>query len=263
MNKRCATWSLLAMMLCLAVMLIGPLQTAKAAGDQPLIYDEAGLLSPEDKEELTIMAKEYGAKRDTDIIIYTTNNPEGQDVQIMTEDFYDEKAPGYDHPLGNAVILTLDFYHRETYLAGFYKAKEYLDDQRLDKIRNKITPDLSDGEYRFAFEKYIKTVYKYMGYKPGVNPDNILFNIWFQLGGAAVIGIIVVAIMASRSGGRVTVSGRTYEDKSTSGVLEHQDAYIRTTTTRRKIEKNTSSGSGGGGGTTSGGHSHSGSRGSF
>ncbi|GIP28579.1 UPF0603 protein YdjH [Paenibacillus sp. J23TS9] len=262
MKRHRALWSLLTILIIFAAYLVFPFQMAHAANDNQLIYDEAGLLSQEDKSELNAMAHEYGAKRETDIIIFTSNNPEGMDVQEMTEDFYDEQAPGYDKAHGNAVILTLDLYHRDTYLAGFYKAKQYLDDGRLDKIREKITPDLTDGDYKLAFEKYIKTTYKYMGYKPGVNPDNIFFNIWFQLGGAAVIGGIVVGIMAYRSGGRVTVSGRTYEDASTSGVLDHQDRYIRTTTTKRKIEKNTGSGSGGGG-TTKGGHSHSGSRGSF
>ncbi|MNE72309.1 hypothetical protein D3C80_1682370 [compost metagenome] len=104
-----------------------------------------------------------------------------------------------------------------------------------------------------------------MGFEPGVNPDNILFNIWFQLGGALAIGGIVVGMMAYRSGGRVTVNRRTYEDASTSGIVDHQDRYIRTTVTKTKIEKSSGGGSGGGGGggVTSGGHSHSGSRGKF
>nr|WP_280521273.1 TPM domain-containing protein [Paenibacillus mangrovi] len=254
--------AVLALLVMFAVNLVLPAQVVNAADDKQLIFDNAHLLSQEEYRELNAMANEYGAKRETDIMILTSTNPEGADVQKMTENFYDEQAPGYDKPHGNAVILTLDMYHRETYLAGFYKGEQYLDDGRLNKIRNKITPDLSNGDYKLAFEQYIKTTYKYMGFKPGVNPDNIMFNIWFQLGGAAVIGVIVVGIMAYRSGGRVTVNGWTYEDTSTSGILDHQDRYIRTTTTRRKIEKNTSSGSGGGG-TTSGGHSHSGSRGSF
>lgn len=262
MKRHRAVWSLLTILMIFTAYLVTPFQMANAADDKQLIYDEANLLSQEEYNELNAMANEYGAKRETDFIILTSNNPEGMDVQEMTEDFYDEQAPGYDKAHGNAVILTLDLYHRDTYLAGFYKAEKYLDDARLGKIRSKITPELSDGDYRLAFEKYIKTTYKYMGYKPGVNPDNIFFNIWFQLGGAAVIAGIIVGIMAFRSGGRVTVSGRTYEDSGTSGILDHQDRYIRTTTTKRKIEKNTGSGSGGGG-TTKGGHSHSGSRGSF
>ncbi|WP_282938958.1 TPM domain-containing protein [Paenibacillus sp. RC67] len=237
---------------------------AAAMEEKTLIYDDAKLLTPEQYQELNTMANQYGAKRETDIIIITSNNDQNVDVQKMTENFYDEHGPGYDKSHGNAVILTLDMRNRDVYLAGFYKAEQVLGDGRLDKIRGKITSDLSSGDYKQAFETYIKISYKYMGFKPGVNPDNVLFNIWFQLGGALAIGGIAVGIMAYRSGGRVTVNRQTYEDASSSGILDRQDQYIRTTVTKHKIEKSSGRSSGGGGGGISGGgHSHSGSRGKF
>lgn len=257
-------YMILTLLSFMSMLFIAPIQMEAAVEMKTLIHDEANLLSQEQYDELNELANEYGAKRETDFIIITTNNPDKIDVVDMTEDFYDDNAPGYDKPHGNAVILTLDMKSRDVYLAGFYKAEDYLDSGRLDKIRNKITPDLTDGYYADAFEVYIKTAYKYMGFRPGVNPDNILFNIWFQLGGAVVVGVIVVSVMAYRSGGRVTVNRQTYEDASTSGILEHQDRYIRTTVTKTKIEKsNSGGGGGGGGGFTGGGHSHSGSRGKF
>jgi len=250
----------LAALFLLLVYLVAPYQVmAATVGDKKLIYDDAKLLTPQEYDEVNAMANEYGAKRETDFIILTTKNPDNIDVQKMTEDFYDGL---YGKARANAAILALDMRNRDVYLAGFYKAEDYLDGGRLDKIRNKITPDLSDGDYKLAFETYIKTSYKYMGFKPGVNPDNILFNIWVQLGGALAIGGIVVGMMAYRSGGRVTVNSRTYEDASTSGIVDRQDQYIRTTVTKRKIEKSSGSSSGGGG-ITGGGHSHSGSRGKF
>lgn len=235
-----------------------------------LIYDEAGLLTQAQVDSLNVMANEYGAKRETDIIIYTTLNRENIDVEVLTEDFYDEHAPGYDQEYGNAVILTLDLHNRKMYLAGFYKAEEYLDDSRLDQIRSKITSDISRGDYELGFEKYIKTAYKYMGFRPGVNPENILFNIWFQLAVSVGLGGVIVGIMTYRSGGRITVNRQTYEDASTSGIIDRKDRYLRTTVTKRKIERNNNNNGpggggfgGGGGGMTKGGHSHSGSRGSF
>ncbi|WP_084403179.1 TPM domain-containing protein [Paenibacillus antarcticus] len=261
MKKR----NILAILFFIAVYLAVPMEMSLASAElKTLIYDEAGLLNKEEYNELNVMANEYSAKRETDIIILTSTNDDNIDVMKMTEDFYDEKAPGYDKPNGNTVILTMDMRNRDFYLAGFYKGKEYLDEGRLNKINDKITPDLANGDYRLAFQKYIQTAYKYMGFRPGVNPDNILFNGWFQLAVSLGIGGIIVGTMAYRSGGRVTVNRQTYEDASTSGILERQDTYMRTTTTKRKIEKNNSGGSGGGGGgTTGGGHSHSGSRGSF
>ncbi|MGE5703742.1 MAG: TPM domain-containing protein [Clostridia bacterium] len=253
---------IIAILCFFAVIFAFPWNEVTAAGLKQLVYDEAGLLTQEEVDELNTMANQIGAGRETDIIIVTSPNTENVDVMKMTQDFYDEHAPGYDKPHGNAVILALDMKNREVYLAGFYKAKTYLDDQRLEQIREKISPDLTSGNYLNAFQTYIETVDNYMGFRPGVNPDNLFFNGWFQMAVSLLIGGIIVGMMVIRSGGRVTVNERTYEDAGTSGVLDSRDQYLHTTVTKQKIEKNNSSGSGGGG-TTSGGHSHSGSRGSF
>lgn len=270
MKKNRVILTTLLLLACILVIvpldLAGAAESSPASTDKQLIYDEAGLLTQEQVDRLNAMANEYGAERNTDIIIYTTLNEEGIDVEILTEDFYDEHAPGYDKPHGNAVILTLDMDNRQIDLAGFYKAEEYLDNSRLTHIRGKITPDVTNGDYELAFEKYILTAHEYMGYRPGVNPESILFNIWFQLAVSLGIGAVVVGIMTYRSGGRVTVNRQTYEDASTSGILDRQDRYLRTTVTKRKIERNNNNGGpggGGGGGISKGGHSHSGSRGSF
>lgn len=228
-----------------------------------LIYDEAELLSSVEKAELNTLANKYSADRETDFIVFTTNNTDNMDVLKLTQDFYDDRAPGYDKAHGNAAILTIDMRNRDLYLAGFYKGETYLDYGRLDKIRDKISPSLTSGEYASAIETYIRTAHRYMGFEPGVNPDNILFNGWFQLAAAIVIGGLVVWWMAHNSGGRVTVQRKTYEDAQTSGMLAHRDQFIRTTVTKVKIQKPSGSSGGGGGGRTGGGHSHSGSRGSF
>lgn len=235
--------------------------TPAPTGSKKLIYDQADLLTPQEEQSLTQLARQYAPEHQTDFIIYTSNNPEGRDVQLMTEDLYDRKAFGYNQPFGNAVILTMDMYNREVYLAGFGTAEHTLNNSRLDKVRSKITPELAAGNYEAAFAKYIQLSNEYMNYKLGTTPDNLLFKLWFQLLIAAAIGGIIVWIMAARSGGVVTVDRSTYEDSSVSGVLDSYDNYTHTTVTKHKIEK--SSSSGGGGGTSSGGHSHSGSRGSF
>lgn len=241
--------------------------TVFASNSKQKIYDLAGLLNSQEIQKLEDMSNKYGAKRETDIVILTINDTKGKDVVKYMEDFYDEKALGYDKPHGNCAILTIDMQHREVYLAGFYLAKERLDDSRLELIRNKITSDLSDKNYYKAFESFIKTSYKYMGVKPGTDPDNILFSLWFQIIVSLVAAVIVVSVMANNSDGKVTVNEGTYEDFKTSKIVGRRDDYIRTSITKVKKpssnNENSSSSSSSGDGVSDGGHSHSGSRGSF
>lgn len=242
--------------------------TAADSPSKQRIYDDAGLLSKSEVKELEALAEKHGAKRDTDFIILTTNNEENKDVKDFMQDFYDEQAPGYDKPHGNTAILALDMKKGDVYVAGFYKAKKYLDNHRATLVREKVTPDLSNENYYEAFQSFIKTSSKYMGIRPGVDPDNILLNLWFQIIASLAIAGAVVGIMAFNTGGRVTVNAATYQDNENTRVNHRRDQYIRTSTSKRRKPSNKSSGGGfsgggGGGGVTRGGHSHSGSRGKF
>ncbi|KHO38571.1 hypothetical protein OR62_09795 [Clostridium tetani] len=238
-----------------------------ASGTNQKIYDFAELLTLEEKKEFEEIASKYSEKREIDIIILTTNNTKDKDIVKYMKDFYNEKALGYDKPHGNCAILTIDVQHRGVYLAGFYKGEEYLDNSRCDLIRKKITPDLLKKNYYDAFKYFIETSYKYMGIKPGVNPDNILFELWFQITTSIVVGAVTVGIMAYNLGGRVTVTQSTYLDANNSGIIQKRDDYIRTLITKKRKSKTKNESSirseGGDGGISSGGHSHSGSRGSF
>jgi len=240
---------------------------AAGAAAGPLVYDHADLLTAEQEAELAAKAAELGAERQTDFIIITLNETGGKDIVDYVADFYDETAPGYDGPHGNAAILAIDLEQRDVFLAGFKHAEVRLSDARLDNIRTKITPYLSAGRFYDAFDQYLELAHKYMGFRPGVNPDSIFFKTGFQLAVSVGLAAVVVGMMAYRSGGRVTINARTYLDAGRSRVVSKSDVFINKTVTRTKIERNQSGGGGGsfggGGGVTRGGHSFSGSRGKF
>ncbi|CEG28750.1 TPM domain-containing protein [Bacillus sp. B-jedd] len=255
------------------------------------IYDYAELLTKDEAAELQQIASEHGIESETAFIIVTLDDSNGKDIVQYVQDFYDEHGPGYDQPHGNTAILAIDMSERDVYLAGFKKAEEYLDDSRLDLIREEITPDLSDGQYFDAFSTFINSAYEYMGIEPDVGDDsyadyglvgspqtddfyefagppseNLFFLWWFQLIVALILAGVIVTIMAYGAGGRVTVNAQTYMDRSRSKVVNQYDNFVRQTVTKQRKPSNDAnkfSGGGGGGGVTMGGHSHSGSRGKF
>ncbi|HEY4601497.1 MAG TPA: TPM domain-containing protein [Cerasibacillus sp.] len=225
------------------------------------IYDDAKLLSAEEIAELESIANEYGEKRDTNLIILTTNDSDGKGFKKYTQDFYDEHLDG-----PNAAILTIDMGDREVYIAGFYKGEDYLDFDRIDLILDKVQPKLSDGDHYGAMDSFLSTAHKYLGIKPGIDPDFILFKLEAQVVIALGLAGAIVGLMLYNSGGKVTTTARTYMDGHRSRILNKRDVYLRKTVTKRRKPKNNSGGGGstrGGGGVTSGGHSHSGGSRSF
>lgn len=242
------------------------------------IFDDANLLTEEEINQLEEFAEKASIKRETDFLILTINIKDGSNLTKYMEDFYDNNGPGFDQKHGNTAILGIDMENRDVELMGFYKAKEYLDNNRFNQIRQKITPHLSAGDYYKAFKLFIETSDQYMETLPIVDsqpqpgtshkldPDHVLFKLWFQIVISIAAAMLIVGAMAYNSDGKVTVNHKTYQNVETSKILERRDRYIRTTTTRRRRPQSNSGGGGsggGGGGRTSGGHSYSGSRGKF
>ncbi|MGE6260093.1 TPM domain-containing protein [Heyndrickxia sporothermodurans] len=274
----------------LLLMPFGTLAKAQAFDRHKYIYDYAGLLKDKEVKKLQSLSSKLGKERDTAFIVITVDGTDGKELEQYVEDFYDDNDPGYNQPDGNAVFLAIDMEERDVHLAGYGKAEDYLDDGRLDSIREEITPVLSDGNYFQAFSDYMTLSHEYMGEEPsgsseeytdhdldtgheeyvgdetGGDQENIFFQWWFQLIASLFVAGIVVAIMAFQSGGRVTVNAQTYINNNQSKVISRYDRFVRKTVTKQLKPKNDSNNSGhshGGGGTSSGGQSHSGSSGKF
>ena len=237
-----------------------------AGAQEQRIYDDANLLTAEQVKALETQAEEYFNEWQTDFIIITTEDADDLDIMVYMQNFTDELAEQFNRPEDNMTVFAIDMKSRDFYLSGFGLGKEYLDSGRLDMINQRVTPYLSDGNYYKAFETFFEKSDEYLGVRPGVNPESIFLNTFFQLAVAAGLGGIIVFFMAYNSGGRVTVTSGTYMDQNNSKIVQQRDNYVRKTVTKRKKPSNNNSGGGGfggGGGMSGGGRSHSGSRGSF
>lgn len=255
----------------LAVSAANSITAYAAPGDQK-IYDNYGLFTDEEAAALEESCIQYGEEGKVDIVIVTEDGLNGKTRKKYMEDFYDEKGFGYESEFGSSVILliNMDSGDRGVEIQGYGDAEYYVNDDRIEHILDGIVPMLSRGKYYKAMLKFTEETAYYMNQtdfgKYYFDPDSIIFfNIFFQLGAAAVIGGVAVGIMAFNSGGRVTVNNYTYLDEQNSGVVAHLDDFIRTTTTRVRKPSNNSGGgrSSGGGGISAGGHSHSGGGRSF
>lgn len=287
---------LLLITVILALFLSVPAVYIKASSDaesNQRIYDNAGLLSTSEYEELEKMCMEYGEDAGIEIFILTHNDPDSVYPEAYIENFEDTL------PIGDRVHFLYDVYRNEIFIEGYGLAETYIHSKRIDQIFDEMVDDLRAGEYYDAFETYITMSASYMKDDSELNEDHnysyetppdrdydyetdaydydryyddprtteaedILENLWFQLAAALVIGAVTVGIMAYHSGGKMTVHGNDYLERSRSGLIGRRDNYIRTRITRvRRPQQSSSSGRGGfnaggfRGGISGGGRSHS------
>jgi len=231
--------------------------TAVFAQTDQHIYDNAGLLSEGEIRELEAIAAEHSQKHGADFLFLTTTTTGGQPITTYMGDFFDTWA--VENNQENAVLLTIDIGSREVYLAGFGTAETSLDNQRVDMVLDRIMPYMRVGDYGGAFRETVTTSSRYMEYRPGVNPENIFFQTWFQAAVSLLLGGVIVGSMIFNAGGRVTTTPRTYVDSNNTRIRSRHDQFRNKTVSRRRVPKSNGGGGGfGGGGMTGGGRSFSG-----
>lgn len=231
--------------------------TAFAATDQH-IYDNAKLLSEPEIAELEAVAAVYSQEQDVDFLFLTSADENMPYITEYMGDFFEEWSVKNNQK--DVVLLTMNIATRDVYLAGFGTAELALDNQRVDLVLDRIVPEMQAGEYAAAFSETVTTSSRYMEFRPGVNPENIFFKTWFQLGVAFLLAGGVVSYMLYNSAGRVTTNASTYFDGNNTRVTATVDQFRNKTVSRRQVPKKSSGGGGGfgGGGTTGGGTSFSG-----
>ena len=255
------------------------------------VYDEEQLLTEEEMIKLENLCKTKGEEAKVSILLLTKPLSSYEAEKTYMEEVFDTL---YDAGtiLADTAMLLINMEIRDVYIQGYGQCEFYLNNDRIEYILDDIIPYLSDGDYYDAMELFIEEVVYYMGESQGVDfdyeygedygeswdgpsnyyPDSeamspsmklkqipwiILILISFAIGG------IAVAIMASSSGGKMTVNSHSYFDEANSRLTVKRDDYVRTNVTkRRKPQETTRSGgsgrSSGGGGISTGGHSHSG-----
>ncbi len=269
---------------------ISSVTLAYAAENGKRVYDEAGLLTADEYEELEAMCLEYEEEAKAEIFILTHNDSKAVYPERYIENFEDAQ------PAADRVYFLYDVYRGEIFIEGYGTAETYVHSKRIDKIFDRMEGDLRAGNYYDAFATYISMATSYMNDDSEINTDHdysystssdpnysndydydsyyrdgsskqvkdYLTNPWIQLAAALIIGGVAVGIMAYHSGGRMTVRGNDYLDQSHSGLIGRRDIYLRTTITKvRRPTQNNSGGRGGfnaggfRGGISMGGRSHS------
>ncbi len=236
------------------ICLLGPVSPVLAAdtSELPSINDTADIYTP--SEEASLQAMIDAADKETGTQIYIVTDPD-----LSMSDDYERYGEAYAERIdaSDKVILVIGMRpgDRVYVIQGYGTAQEYLNNTRADKVADHMQSDMRAGNYYAAAHTYIRETQSYLGRNPML--DNFVFKSYFQILICLAIGGIVLVIVISGRGGKMTADRKTYQDESAPGLIGHYDRYVRTTTTRTKRSSSSGGGGGGGGGghSSSGGHS--------
>lgn len=233
------------------------------AGAVGPVYDEAGLLSEEERVELTEQVMALREKTGWDIFAVTTANAGGKSAVAYADDFYDAQTTEDS----DGVLVLIDMDNREIYLSTCGDAIRYLEDARINSILDDGFYYVSDGDYAGCLSVMLRDVEYY--YDMGIHEDQYNYDIetgarseyrvltWMEaipvILLSAGVGIAIYLIVLNR----YSLKGSTRNDNypyaryGKVDLTDCADRFVHQTVTHHVIQSNNDRGGGHGGG---GGH---------
>lgn len=252
----------------LCISMVFPVAAAETDGFADEYYrvnDLAGLLSEDEKTDLINKLDEISIRQKMDVAIAAVEDLDGySSVQEYADVVYEYCKYGYGEDK-DGLLLLISMEDHDWYITTCGYGITAFTDAGIEYIGKKILPDLSDGNYAGAFQKYADLCDAFITqarsgepYDSGNLPKEALSTIWFPV--AVGIGVLLAFVIVSRMKAqlhtvRAQVAANSYVKKNSMNITESQDLFLYHTVTRtaKPKEKKESSTHKSSSGTTHGG----------
>lgn len=239
--------------------------------DNPNIFDNANLLSPDDITSLSDEVSALSGTTGFDVVLLTIDNANGQTSKDVADSYYDDN--GYSN---DGVLFLIDMDNREAYISTKGICKDYYDPARLEESLDGMVEYLKDEDYYGCFSyglSQFNTYYNEGILVPNNNTDdiyddnyeeNISSSTDFSVSSFLTVGLIgagiaiIICLTSVISGYKQPKGAPVYplDHYGKLDLTENSDRLVNRIVTVRKIPKpttNNNSNSSGGGGSSHGG----------
>ena len=127
------------------------------AATNPLVVDEADLMSDYEEQQLTATLEEISERQQFDIVAVTVDSTDGKSTMDFADDFYDynDYGKGANH---DGVILVINMAEREYWISTSGYAITAITDYSIEMIGDSVVPYMKDGDYYGAYSEYADIV---------------------------------------------------------------------------------------------------------
>lgn len=241
------------------------------------VYDYAEVLTSEEEDKLRALIAEKEKEIGCDLVVVTIRQPvEGSaakelygyrytdwklNMQDIADDFYDDRAFGYNAPYGDGALILDNWYEGQggTHLSTSGRVFEKFSNRDIDEALTYVDQYVESNPYR-AYSACINCIAdKMSGKNSGVGTMFGLLAIFVPI---IIAGSFVGTHLRSKEG-KNTTTAVTYVVGGKPVMNLQRDDFVRKSVSQRRIQTSSSSGGGGSSGrggahVSSSGHSHGG-----
>lgn len=236
--------------------LFNPLKVL-AASDT--VDDQANLLSPEERTELSKQADAINQKIKGQVFILTTNTNTEEPREFANTQL--KARVGKDN---NGALLLLDMNQRQIYLSTSGNMIDYVTDKRRDRLLDDVEAAMKVGNYYQASADYLSNAKDFVDdgvpsgsyridektgkvtYYKSITP--LEFTIGLIVAAVAAIGFFISVRLRYQL--KTGTYRYPYRQNAQLDLTERQDQLVNSFVTTRRIPKPSNNGGGGGGSTT-------------
>ena len=136
---------------------------------RPRVYDDAGLFSQKETDELESLISDFINLYNMDFVVVTTNDAEGKSAMEYADDYFDYNGFGIGENRDGALYL-IDMDNREAWISTRGVMMYYLTDNRQNSIWDVVYPYIGESQYYISAKSMLKEVEYYIN--EGI-PDDV------------------------------------------------------------------------------------------
>ncbi|MCI8962534.1 MAG: hypothetical protein HFG37_02320 [Eubacterium sp.] len=221
------------------------LKRESAVNDYAGIYTQDQIAAFEEK--MRMMREEY----DCNVVAFVIDNNEWNSSERSAPERASEYFLNLDSHKSTVVLwLNICQNNRSLYILGYGSAEHKITDGEADRLAKDLQGYVKAAQSGAgdAQSQYTQMMDEFISQSDQEMRTPYFFLAWwFHLGLGLLVGTIVVLILVRNSGGKMTTNGKTYMNKSFSGLIGRRDIYTHTTYVRTRKSSSSGSRSGGGG----------------
>lgn len=241
------------------------LRASAAEPEATYVYDQAGLFSSDEIQQLNEEIQNLKSETDMDYVVVTTDDADGKTSRKYADDFYEATGLG-THDNYSGMLYLIDMDNREIYISTEGDMTRYLTDERIDTILNHAYTKVSNGDYAGSALAVLQDTDSYIAAGIPSNQYNYSSETgetdpYYQRGFpvpalvfGAIAGLIAALYTFFSVRRKYQLTAPTYHyplsEKSELKLTVREDRLISQFVTHRKIPKSPPPSSGSGSGRT-------------
>ncbi len=230
------------------------------AADGTRVFDEAGLFSEEEVQELEARINEVRDTQDADLAVLTVEDAQGESAEVYADDFYDSHGLGVGDD-ASGILLSIDMDNREIYVSTSGYAAKVLTDVRVEKVLDAEYDSVADGNYADGALEAIDSIENYLelgvpaGQYTQVREEKKHSLEWYEVLFAAAAAAIVAALPClsvmrqykmQKEHRQALGYHMAYRADSALHFVQNEEQFVNRSVVTRRIPKNPGPGASGG-----------------